>query len=344
MALVGPSNEPPPHPEGRADAAEEPVMSIEPVSTSVVRAALARRDDAAVRPSGRQRTKPEASGELPLLAEADRVARAYVRTAPARRAYPDAQAVAALSGFDEPFPDQGRCASEGLHRLDRLGSPATANSIGSRYFGYVVGGVLPAAAAAERLAIAWDQRASSRDSSPAAAAIEQVAARWILDALDLPRESAVGFGTSATACTLACLSAARRVILAAQGWDVDAKGLAGAPLVRVVASAGIHVAVRKALRILGFGLDNVLFAPVDAFGRVDPARLPDIDGDTILCLQAGDVNTGEFDPFSEIVPSDAAPGFISMAPSACGHVVRARPNSATASSSPTAGRRTATNG
>lgn len=240
--------------------------------------------------------------QMTLLAEADRLALDYVRSAPARRAYPNAGAIAALSGFEEPFPERGQPALDGLRLLDRLGSPATANTIGPRYFGYVVGGVLPAAGAAERLVVAWDQRASSHDSSPAAAAIERVAGRWILEALDLPRESAVGFGTSATACTIACLAAARRAILARQGWDVDARGLCGAPPVRVIASASIHVAVKKALRILAFGLDTVAFAPVDADGRVDPARLPPVDATTILCLQAGEVNTGEFDPFAALVP------------------------------------------
>lgn len=242
------------------------------------------------------------SPELDLLREADRLALRYVDGIESRRVYPDADAITGLAAFDEAWSQAGRPPLDTLRLLDRAGSPATAASTGARYFGYVVGGVLPAAAAAERLAITWDQRASSFDSSPVAAVVEQIAARWILEALDLPRQSAVGFGTSATACTIACLATARRALLAAQGWDVDARGLAGAPPLRVVASAGIHVAVRKALRILGFGLDNIIAAPVDAFGRIDAARLPPIDATTILCLQAGDVNTGEFDPFAEIVP------------------------------------------
>ena len=186
--------------------------------------------------------------------------------------------------------------------LDDIGSPATAVTTGPRYYGYVVGGVLPAAAAAERLVLAWDQRASTYTSSPVAAVVERQAGRWVLDALDLPRESAVGFGTSATACTIACLSAARRTLLERQGWDWDRRGILGAPQVRIVASATIHVAVSKALRILGFGLDHVVAAPVDAFGRVDPKQLPELDAGTILCLQAGEVNTGAFDPFAAIMP------------------------------------------
>lgn len=240
-----------------------------------------------------------------LMGEADRRAAVYAASVSTRAPYPDARAIGMLQGFSEPLPDQGRPAGETLAILDDLGSPATAVTTGPRYFGYVVGGVLPAAAAAERLMLAWDQRASTYTSSPAAAVIERQAGRWVLDALDLPRESAVGFGTSATACTIACLSAARRTLLARQGWDWDADGAAGAPPIRIVASATIHVAVSKALRILGFGLRNVVPAPVDPFGRVDPAQLPELDAGTILCLQAGEVNTGAFDPFADILPRAA---------------------------------------
>ncbi|HZW59264.1 MAG TPA: pyridoxal-dependent decarboxylase, partial [Woeseiaceae bacterium] len=160
---------------------------------------------------------------------------------------------------------------------------------------------LPAAAAADRLLAAWDQCASSYDNSPAAEAIEKTAARWVLEVLELPRESAVSFGTSASACGLACLSAARRSLLARAGWDFDRRGLAGAPEIRVVVPASVHITVLKALRTMGFGLDNIVRAPVDAFARVDPERLPALDARSILCLQAGEVNTGEFDPFNDLM-------------------------------------------
>lgn len=237
-----------------------------------------------------------------LIAEADRRAALYAASASTRPPYPDVTAIEGLTAFEEPFPSTGRPDRETLALLDDVGSPATAVTTGPRYYGYVVGGVLPAAAAAERLVLAWDQRASTHTSSPVAAVIERQAGRWVLDALDLPRQSAVGFGTSATACTIACLSAARRSLLARHGWDWDMDGAAGAPPVRVVASATIHVAVAKALRILGFGLRHVIPAPVDPFGRVDPAQLPELDAGTILCLQAGEVNTGAFDPFTCIMP------------------------------------------
>lgn len=239
------------------------------------------------------------------MADADRRAAAYAATVDTRPPYPEPRAIEKLQAFDEDLPAHGRPDDETLALLDDVGSPATAVTTGPRYFGYVVGGLLPAAAAAERLVLAWDQRASTFTSSPVAAVIERQAGRWILDALRLPRDSAVGFGTSATACTLACLSAARRTLLARQGWDWDADGAMGSPPVRVVASAAMHVAVSKALRILGFGLRNIVPAPVDQFGRVDPAQLPALDASTILILQAGEVNTGAFDPFADILPRAA---------------------------------------
>ncbi len=240
--------------------------------------------------------------ELALIADADRRASRYSASVDTRRVFPDAAAIEALSAFGESLPEQGRDATETLAMLDDLGSPATVASNGPHYFGFVIGACLPSAAAAERMVLAWDQCASSFVNSPIAATLEQVAAGWVLDALDLPRESAVGFGTSATACTTGCLTAARRTLLARKGWDFDAQGLFGAPEVNVVVSDVVHITVKKALRLLGFGLDRLIVAPTDVFGRIDPAQLPPLDDRTILCLQAGEVNTGEFDPFAELIP------------------------------------------
>jgi glutamate/tyrosine decarboxylase-like PLP-dependent enzyme len=246
--------------------------------------------------------------ELTLLIEADQRARAYLTGIGKRRVFPDTAALDQLASFDEPLPENGRNAAEVLRLLDERGSPATVASNDPRYFGFVIGATLPAAAAAERLMLAWDQCASSFDGSPTAAIIEKIAARWLLDVLNLPRESAVGFGTSATACTLVAIAAARRALLARKGWDFDGDGLIGAPEVRVVISATAHITVKKALRILGFGMKRILVAPVDDHGRIDPARLPALDDLTILCLQAGEVNTGEFDPFPLLIPTAKAAG------------------------------------
>ncbi|MFM0736902.1 pyridoxal-dependent decarboxylase [Paraburkholderia xenovorans] len=244
--------------------------------------------------------------ELALAADADRRAHTYLAGVGTRRVFPDAAALAQLAAFDETLPQHGHPPQDVLRLLDENGSPGTVASNGPRYYGFVIGAVLPAAAAAERLMGAWDQCASTFDNSPVAATIEKIATRWVLDALDLPRESAIGFGTSATACTLVCIAAARRALLDRQGWDFDNDGLFGAPTVRVVISETAHITVKKALRVLGFGMKHVILAPVDTHGRVDPAQLPPLDDMTILCLQAGEVNTGEFDPFAALIPQAKA--------------------------------------
>ncbi|KUZ97800.1 pyridoxal-dependent decarboxylase [Burkholderia ubonensis] len=246
--------------------------------------------------------------ELALLADADRRAHAYLTSVDTRRVFPDAAALANLAAFDEPLPAHGKPADDVLRLLDGAGSPATVASNGPNYFGFVIGAALPAAAAAERLMLAWDQCASSFDNSPVAATIERQAARWVVDALDLPRGSAVGFGTSATACTLVAIAAARRALLARKGWDFEGDGLIGAPEVRVVISELAHITVKKALRVLGFGMKRIVVAPVDAYGRIDPDRLPPLDDMTIFCMQAGEVNTGEFDPFAALIPRAKAAG------------------------------------
>jgi glutamate/tyrosine decarboxylase-like PLP-dependent enzyme len=246
--------------------------------------------------------------EMALLADADRRAQTYIAGIGKRPVFPDTEALAGLASFDELFPEQGRSGEDGLRLLDEIGSPATVASNDPRYFGFVIGAALPEATAAERLMLAWDQCASSFDNSPVAATIEKVASGWVLEALDLPRESAVGFGTSATACTIVCIVAARRALLARKGWDFDGDGLIGAPEIRVVVSETAHITVKKALRVLGFGMKRVLVAPTDVHGRVDPDQLPPLDELTILCLQAGEVNTGEFDPFSKLIPKAKAAG------------------------------------
>jgi glutamate/tyrosine decarboxylase-like PLP-dependent enzyme len=246
--------------------------------------------------------------EIELIADADTRARHYVSGIDTRPAFPGAEAIAALSAFDEPLPDAGLASEATLAMLDEIGSPATVASNGPRYFGFVIGASLPVAAAADRLALSWDQCASSALNSPAAAAIEQTAARWMLEVLDLPRDSGVGFGTSATACGLSCLATARRTLLARRGWDFDQDGLAGAPEVRVIVSEVAHITVLKALRLLGFGMRRIVRAPVDIHGRIDPRRLPALDDMTILCLQAGEVNSGEFDPFEPLVDMAHAAG------------------------------------
>lgn len=239
--------------------------------------------------------------ELNLLEDADRRARDYVSSLGERPAFPPTEAVAALGAFAAPLPVEGEDPQALLAQLDDIGSAATTASGGGRYFGFVIGGALPAAAAAERMVLAWDQCASSAVNSPAAAAIERAATGLVLEALDLPAECVIGFGTSATACSLSCLTAARTTLLGGLGWDFDRYGLEGAPPIKVVVPATAHITIIKALRILGVGTERIVRAPCDAQGRVIPDRLPKLDSSTILCLQAGEVNTGSFDRFDEII-------------------------------------------
>lgn len=241
--------------------------------------------------------------ELLLLEEADRRARAYVARLESAPVFPDHADIERLDALSEPLSKSGHSPTSTIELLDDVAGHATVVSSGARYFGYVLGATLPVAAAADRIALAWDQAASSPETSPAAHALEHQAGRWLLDVLDLPRESAVGFTTSASAGTIVALATARRAIAARDGWDLDAQGLAGAPPIRVVASALAHVAVLKALRILGFGLDNVERVPVDRDGRMRADLMPTLDDRTILIVQAGEVNTGEFDPFDSIIPA-----------------------------------------
>lgn len=236
-----------------------------------------------------------------LLEAADTLAREFTRRLSRRRVFPDAEAIARLKKFDVPLPDTGD-GHDTLRFLNEFGSPATVASNGGHYYGFVIGASLPAAAAAERLVLAWNQNALNGDSSPAADAIERVAGRWVLEALDLPREAGVGFGTDATTCTLTALVAARRELLTRIGWDIDRQGVVGSPALRVVVPDTVHTTVFKALRVLGFGLENIVTAPTDEHGRVDPRRLPPLDERTILILQAGELRAGVFDPFATIIP------------------------------------------
>ena len=246
--------------------------------------------------------------EARLVADADERATAYLWTVETRRVFPDQAALAALARLDETLPATGSPARETLALLDEVGSAATVTTNGPRYFGFVVGAALPIAAAADRLMLAWDQGAALAVTGPSAAKLEEVAGRWLLDILDLPLGCAIGFGTSATACSLSVLTAARNTLLERAGWDVGRDGLFGAPEIRVVVPATVHVTIRKALRVLGFGSSRLVIAPTDAHGRIDPAQMPELDARTILVLQAGEVNTGEFDRFAELIPQARAAG------------------------------------
>jgi len=236
-----------------------------------------------------------------LLLDASRRAARYIDSLETRTVFPTPDAVDNLSQFTEPMPQNGCSAGTVLAQLDTLGSPATVASNGGNYYGFVIGATLPIADAAERLSLAWDQCASSEVNSPAAHAIETVAAQWVLEALQLPSECAVGFGTSATASGISCLATARRHLLDTLGWDIQQHGIDQAPPLRVLVSKHVHVTILKALRVLGFGDRQIEYLDCDKHGRITPEALSNVDNHCIVCLQAGEVNTGEFDPFITLI-------------------------------------------
>ena len=234
-----------------------------------------------------------------LLHTADR-ARRYLDNLPTRRVAPTPEAVRALTGLDEPLPEQPAPPDEVIALLDELGSPATVASAGGRYFGFVTGGSLPTAVAANWLAAAWDQNVALGVMSPIAEKLEHVSTRWLVDLLGLPPETVVGFVTGATMANFTCLAAARHAILEKQGWNVETSGLFGAPEIKVVVGDEVHASLLKALGMLGLGRERVFRVPVDAQGRMRADALPPLDDRTLVCIQAGNVNTGAFDPAEEI--------------------------------------------
>jgi glutamate/tyrosine decarboxylase-like PLP-dependent enzyme len=236
----------------------------------------------------------------PLITHAAHRAASYLAALPNRRVFPSASALEGLTGFDRPLQDQPLDPAQVLEELDRIGSPATAASAGGRYFGFVIGGCLPAALAANILAGAWDQNAGLEITSPVAAALEKVCRTWLVAVLGLPAEMEVGFVSGATMANFTGLAAARHALLEAQGWDVEARGLFGAPPLTVIVGDEVHASLLKALSLLGLGRDRVVRVPADGQGRLVVAQLPKITGPTIVCLQAGNVNTGAFDPIDDV--------------------------------------------
>ena len=236
----------------------------------------------------------------PLLSDTAYRAARYLEGLRERRVSPDSSALEGLGKFFSPLPDQPCDTAVVLEELDTIGSPATVASAGGRYFGFVIGGSLPAALAANILAAAWDQNAVLEIASPVGAALEKVCRTWITDVLGLPTEAEVGFVTSATMANFTGLAAARHALLEAQGWDVEARGLFGAPPITVVVGDEVHVSLLKALSMLGLGRERVVRVPVDGQGRMIAAHIPRIEGPAVVCLQAGNVNTGAFDPAEEI--------------------------------------------
>jgi glutamate/tyrosine decarboxylase-like PLP-dependent enzyme len=237
-----------------------------------------------------------------LLADIAQRASRYLDDVRERRVFPAPEDVASLRGFSVPLQEESMDPAAVVRELDSIGSPATVASAGGRYFGFVTGGSLPAALASNMLAAAWDQNSGMEANSPVAAHLERVCCDWLTRVLGLPGTCGVGFVTGATMANFTALAAARHAVLQAQGWDVERKGLFGAPEITVIVGEEVHVSVVKGIGLLGLGRERVVRVPVDDQGRMIAAAIPPVAGPTIVCVQAGNVNTGAFDPAAEIIP------------------------------------------
>ena len=221
---------------------------------------------------------------------------AYLAGLDSRGVAPAPEALAGLERLGGPLPEHPSPPEETIRLLDEFGSPATVSNAGGRYFGFVNGGSLPAALAANWLAAAWDQNAALAVMSPVAARLEEIALGWLVELLGLPPGTGGAFVSGATMANLTGLAAARNAVLRRAGWDVEAEGLVGAPPITVVVGTEAHATVHKALGLLGLGRQRVVTVPTDGQGRMRADALPRLSGPTIVCLQAGNVNTGAFDP------------------------------------------------
>ena len=229
------------------------------------------------------------------------------------------------SRLTRPLSDDGEDPRAVIEDLARDVEPGLVASAGPRYFGFVIGGALPVAVAADWLTSAWDQNGGGYVRRPALSVAEEVAAGWVRDLLGLPAGCGVGFVTGCQMAHFTCLAAARHAVLRDAGWDVEAEGLQGAPAVRVIAGEQAHVTVTVACRMLGLGAGRVRLVSTDDQGRMLTAELEtalaEHDGPTIVCAQAGEINTGAFDPIADDRRAPAAPaarGATSTAPSASG--------------------------
>lgn len=229
------------------------------------------------------------------------MAMAYLETINGRDVAASKEARDALKKFDTDMPAISIDPIETLRVLDKLGSPATTATNGGRFFGLVAGGTLPAALGARILASAWDQAVFNDVTSPVGVKLEQVAAKWVLDVLNLPAHSSIGFVTGATMANFTCLAGARHAILERQGWDLQKQGLWGAPRLRIIAGAECHVTVLKAVTLLGIGTDVIEWVPCDDQGRMDASKMPTPDENTIIITQSGNVNSGASDPIAQVV-------------------------------------------
>jgi glutamate/tyrosine decarboxylase-like PLP-dependent enzyme len=239
-----------------------------------------------------------------VLDRAARLAREFIAGLPERPVGPPVAVDMLRAALGGPLPDAGDDPVAVIDALARGADPGLVASAGPRYFGFVTGGALPAALGADWLTSAWDQNAWTYVASPAASVIEEVAGRWLVDLLGLPPSTSVGFTTGATMASFSALAAARHAVLARHGYDVEEQGLAGAPEIALFAGEAVHATIVAALQMLGLGRRRVRRVAADDAGRMRPdglrEALASVSGPAIVSAQAGEVNTGSFDPLDEI--------------------------------------------
>jgi glutamate/tyrosine decarboxylase-like PLP-dependent enzyme len=248
-----------------------------------------------------------------LLTAAAGYAADFLETLPDGRVGADVLDVDALrEGLAIALPDGPTDPRTVLDDLVAAATPGIVRSQSPRYFGYVIGGALPAAMAADVVAVGWDQNAGGYSVSPASAVVVEVVGGWLIDLLGLPAGASFGLTTGCQQAHVTCLAAARNAVLAGAGWDAEVGGLQGAPRVRLLVSEERHVTIDRAARLLGFGSAALVAVAVDDAGLMDPAalraELAAGDGPTIVCAQAGDVNSGGFDPLDEVVAAGHGAG------------------------------------
>ncbi|MBB5696525.1 pyridoxal phosphate-dependent decarboxylase family protein [Muricoccus pecuniae] len=249
--------------------------------------------------------KPETDELARVLRTATHAAISFRQALPEGAQRPEANYAAMRRAFDRPLPEVSATDHQALiEDLAARAAPGLHATTGPRFFGWVIGASHPVGVAADWLTSAWGQNAGNHEAAPAAAAAETTAARWLLELLDLPSTCSVGFVTGATVANLVCLAAARSAVLRAAGWDVEADGLEGAPSVRVLIGDDAHTTVFLALQVLGFGHRRVTRIATDAAGRMQAdlvaAALAKDSGPSIVVAQAGQINTGAFDPFASL--------------------------------------------
>ena len=239
-----------------------------------------------------------------VIDAAMKAAEAYLSSLPTRQVYRSAEPGEIRSVVGGPLPEEGTPPEEVVASLgDDLEPFITSHACG-RFFGFVIGGLHPASYGADLLTATWDQNAGLFMVTPGVTVVEDVARDWLLELLDLPRDASIGFVTGGQMANFTCLAAARDAVLRDAGWDVEADGLQAAPRVNVIVKSERHSTVARALRYLGLGFSNATEVASDQHHRIEPAHLHDalrsISGPTIVCVEAGNINTGSFDPFGAV--------------------------------------------